>query len=264
MSNEILSFLFQLNDSASIILKRARSEQDFQIHKKKVSDIFTDADIAVEKNIIEAIQEKFPDHHILSEETFPDTKTSHEHLWIIDPIDGTTNFANNLSYVAISIAYAHKGVVQAALVSSPFLNQVFHATKNGGAFLNKEPLSCSSISDLKNAVIGVQFPRGAKQKESGIQRIASLCGKTRALRHFGAIALDLCNIAAGRMHGCYGSIAPWDIAAGALIAREAGAKIGHYNTEETTSSFPEDLSSQNLIVADPGIFDELKKILEKN
>jgi myo-inositol-1(or 4)-monophosphatase len=195
-------------------------------HKEGVNNLVTEADHASEKAIIDLIQSQFPDHFILSEETgemasMSDTK------WIIDPIDGTINFANGIPICCVSIGVEHKGEMILGSVYNPFMNELFFAEKGKGATLNGRPITVSNKDSILHSCLVTGFPYQYLDSENGpLQVFEKLVRKAIPVRRLGSAALDLCWTAAGRFDGFYEhKLQPWDSAAGFLMVQEAGGKV---------------------------------------
>ena len=193
-------------------------------------NLVTDADVQCEQAIIAEIHRVFPDHAILAEESTDrlTTATVPEHLWIIDPIDGTNNFAHYLPHFGISIAYYHRGVPAAAVVYNPVREDLFTATQRGGAFYNGRPIQVDRSETLDKVLIGVGFyyDRG-QMMHATLAAIGELFSHhIHGIRRFGAASLDLCAVAIG-WYGAYFEyqLSPWDFAAGRLIVEEAGGHV---------------------------------------
>ena len=228
------------------------------ISKKGPRDLVTNVDKATEKFIIKAIKKEFPDHGILAEESAKTLKNaaSKEYIWIIDPIDGTTNFAHGIPNYAVSIAifqttakesssnYEYmSGELIAGVVHAPLLKETFYAGKGKGAFLNGKKIKTSPTKTIKDSVIATGFPY--EDKEENMHYFNKVVKTSRGIRRFGAASLDLCYVAAGRFDAYWElGIKPWDIAAGALIVEEAGGKLSDTNGEPL-DLFGEDILSTN-------------------
>lgn len=232
--------------------------------KKNARDLVTAADLAADKLITQAIASAFPSHRILSEEssgTIDGKALSHGHWWIIDPIDGTVNFAAGQRHVGVSIAYARDGVVQVGVVHAPFLDECFVATCGGGATLNDVTIHASENSDIVRSTIATGFPSDRSELEPLVWRVRQVLSHAQDIRRLGAASIDTCWVACGRLDAYYETVWPWDIAAAALIAREAGARCGEISPHPRNTELPPDLRSAEFLVAAPNIFDEIKAIL---
>lgn len=259
---EILENAIRIAQMAGATIKEIREKNGFTEELKFGYELLTSADIASNDLIISEIQKAYPEHHIISEESINESFSIEAPTWIIDPIDGTVGYANGHYQCAISIAYADRGEVQVGVVYNPFLEELFHAAKGEGAFLNHTPIHVKSVSDLSQCVVATGFPH----KKENIPHITSfltrLLPHIRDVRRMGSAALDYCWVACGRVQAYYeSSLAPWDMAAGRLIAIEAGAKAGHYDMTEAAITLPGDINGKNILVSSPGIYDKLTQIL---
>ena len=225
-------------------------------------ELVTNADFAANDLIKEEIIRLFPDHNILSEEDPVRDYDIRRPTWIIDPIDGTVNYANGHFMVAISIAYAENGAVRLGVVYNPFLDELFYAAEKSGAYLNGRKISVKDAASLKSCLIATGFPY-RKNKDDIHEifvRMERLLPHIRDIRRMGAAALDICWVAAGRLQGYYeGQLNPWDVAAARLIAREAGASIGYYKAPVDGTA--DSIRSNHLVISSPKVFAELKELL---
>ncbi len=260
----ILDFTTQVAEQAGDLIVQMRASRQLKTSYKQHIELVTDADLASDQLIIDAIKKIYPEHQILSEESSPDLSSieySDTPLWIIDPIDGTVNYAHYHQQVAISIAYCIKGQVQVAVVYCPFQAEMFTAIRDQGAWLNDQPIRCSDKTQLNKALVATGFPYDKKGKlpqlMSSLEAILSNCADVRRI---GSAALDICWVAMGRLDAYYETVSVWDSAAAILIAREAGAKCGHF--VDVPKGEPVELYSENLLISNPVIFDELKSILK--
>ena len=207
--------------AGEIILKyynRAATEE------KSAGNLVTEADLKSEAAVKDLITANFPSHSILGEEGGGETDVNAESLWLIDPLDGTNNYAHGFPFFSVSIAYAEKGEVVAGVVYDPLKNELFSAVRGGGAFLNGSPIRVSGRK-LKDALIGTGFyyDRGRMMK-STLESIGRLFENgIHGIRRAGSAALDFCYVASGRLDGYFEyQLNPWDFAAGMLILKEAG------------------------------------------
>lgn len=251
--------------SAAQAVVRLRETADSDISFKTPKDLVTPADIASERIIIEMLRSHFPNDAILAEESSPaysDREILSGPLWIIDPIDGTTNFAHQQPHCAISIAYAERGEVQLGVVHAPFYNEIFHATRSGGAFLNDAPIKARKVTKLKDALIATGFVFREPTFQEMMARLGRAVKATLDVRRIGAAALDIAWIGCGRLDGFYEvPLSPWDIAAGKLIATEAGARAGFIDGPLKDEIVPSELYARDPIIACADIFDELRAVL---
>lgn len=215
---------------ASHLLKKGFGTT-FKIENKEgKNNLVTEYDKASEKCIIEEIRKHFPHHGFLAEES--GSSSGSDILWIIDPLDGTANFAHGIPWFSISIAATLGETILAGVVLNPMTGDLFSAEKGGGAFLNGEKLKVSAESNIDKAMLGMGFP--ARSLEDNplhcIDRLAEFVEQGIPLRRMGSAALDLSYVAAGRFDGFWElTLQPWDIAAGQLLVEEAGGKISHYD-----------------------------------
>ncbi|SDJ32524.1 inositol monophosphatase family protein [Billgrantia gudaonensis] len=239
----------------------ARREHRFSHHYKDGQELVTDVDVAVDTLIGERLATQLPDDERLSEELAPalDRLAQAEALWVVDPIDGTVNFAHGLYHVAVSIAWASHGEVCLGVVHAPFLGETFTALKGQGAWCNDKPIRASRTNDLDRCLVGTGFPYRRDSRPPLMRRLEAVLTHCRDVRRNGSAALDLCDVACGRLDAYYESVSPWDFAAGQLIAREAGARTGHLYP--CPGGIPPDLYGENLLVASPEVHGELAELL---
>lgn len=216
--------------AGKILTKNFGIEADYQVQAKSQHDFVSELDKAAEQAIIRTIQKTYPDHSILAEESGSHEGATPEHQWIIDPLDGTTNYLRGIPHFAISIAYLHKGSVQAAVVYDPLREELFSASKGAGAQLNGKRIRVKGQRDLHGALLATGFPFKRKDLMESYQAVfAALFEQTSDMRRAGSAALDLAYVAAGRIDGFWEfSLQPWDIAAGSLIVREAGGLVADF------------------------------------
>lgn len=221
--------------------------------KSSLTDHVTEADRAAERAIIAGILATRPDDAILGEETSARDGTSGVR-WVIDPIDGTTNFVYGIPAYAVSIAVERDGQVVAGVVHDPVAPCTYTATRGGGAARDGRPIRCSTRTELATALIGTGFSYLAARRAQQARLLAELLPRVRDIRRFGAASLDLCAVASGRLDAYYEhGLQPWDLAAGWLIAHEAGAVVGDLRGG--------DPSSEHLVAAAPALFEPLVGLL---
>ncbi|MBI64747.1 MAG: inositol monophosphatase [Candidatus Marinimicrobia bacterium] len=223
-------------------------------------DLLTKADLKSEEHIINQIQNEFPKHSILSEEK-GNLLTDNEYLWIIDPLDGTTNFAHNLPIFSVSIGLVKKGTKTiCGVVYNPAANKCFYAEKNKGAFLNGKNINHTSSNTLTDSLIVTGFPYLHDLRyDVSFEIFKDFYDRTRGVRRLGAASLDLCFVAMGRFDGYYEyELKPWDICAGSLIASESGCKLSDWNGK----SLPHDGS--RILCTNGKIHNQMIEILTKN
>ena len=242
-------------------IKRIRLEHAERIVEKSDGSHLTAGDLAAQEIVIAAIKTEFPAHAILSEEMTKEEQASARdsvELWVIDPIDGTTNYAYGSRQVGISIGFAREGKVIAGVVYNPFNDELFSAARGFGAALNGAPITIGTraVDGMSDALIGTGFPSLSNGREAEVRRIGNVLRQCRDVRRAGACSLDLCDVACGRLDAYYESVQPWDMAAGGLIAREAGARVLNFETGADT-----ELDGVTLLCARPDIVQQLNEIL---
>ena len=193
-------------------------------------DLVTQADMASEELITTAIKKVFSSHNIIAEESDFETINS-DYCWVIDPLDGTTNFVHTLPIFAVSIGLQYKSKTILGVVYNPVYNQCFHATLNGGAFLNNSPLSVSSTNTLSKSLLVTGFPYIHSERwKASFKLFEDFYSSNQGMRRLGAAALDFCFVAMGRFDGFYEfDLQPWDVCAGDLILREAGGETSDWD-----------------------------------
>jgi len=259
---EITDFAENLAREAGELVRREREENTLRTDYKHQTELVTHADVMADEFITGAIRKRFPAHRILSEETMPDLSQAEEldtPLWIIDPIDGTVNYAYGHPQVAVSIAYAEKGQVQAGVVHAPFSGETFRATKGEGTTLNDNPIQHSGATEPRQSLFATGFPYTKDKLEPLINRLNAMIHQCRDLRRIGSAALDICWVACGRLDIYYETVSPWDFAAARLIAKEAGATAGHFG--DVPEGYPEDLWGQDLLISAPAVWEPAREIL---
>jgi myo-inositol-1(or 4)-monophosphatase len=200
------------------------------ISKKGERDLVTEADLMSEKAVVAAITKAFPDDAIIAEEGGEQGKKS-DRKWIIDPLDGTTNFAHSFPFFAVSIGFMVNDDVVTGVVYNPIMDEFFEAEKGKGAFLNKRPIKVSGTATLKDALVATGFPYDIDKKSDVIiGRLKKIIVEVQGLRRPGAASIDLCYVAMGRLDGFWEQdLKPWDTAAGCIILTEAGGEISDYS-----------------------------------
>jgi myo-inositol-1(or 4)-monophosphatase len=245
--------------AAGAIINRAALDLDLlKVNTKGPNDFVSEVDQAAEQAIIEILLQAYPGHGILAEESgrTHGAKNS-EYIWIIDPLDGTTNFLHGFPVYAVSIALVHRGIVQQGVVYDPTRNDLFYASKGRGAFLNDRRLRVSKRTRIADALIGTGFPfrRGDNFKRY-VKMFEEVMQQCAGLRRPGAAALDLCYVAAGYYDGFFETgLNPWDIAAGSLMITEAGGLIGNFTGEADY------LYQREVAAGNPKIYGQLVKVL---
>ncbi len=228
MNNQIyLQFAIKIAKQAGKVLEE-NFKQEHQIsHKGPKSikyNLVTETDRQSEQLIVRAIKKNFPTHSVLGEEYGNSGTGSSEYRWIIDPLDGTTNYIHGYHFFAVSIGVEIKGEIVAGVVYAPLLKELFTASKGGGAFLNGKPLHVSKAKKLEDSLLATGFQY--RDEYNNIPHLSHFLPLVHGIRRSGSAAIDMCYVAAGRYEAYWeGGIYPWDIAAGSLIVGEAGGKV---------------------------------------
>jgi myo-inositol-1(or 4)-monophosphatase len=242
---------------AGAIINRASQDiGTLTIKSKNFNDFVSEVDVAAERAIIDTLKDAYPSHGFLGEES---GSTSHQSdfIWIIDPLDGTTNFLHNFPQYCVSIALQHKGEITQAVIYEPNRNDLYTATKGRGAFLNDKRIRVSKCDKLQEALIGTGFPfRDFKYLDDYLHMFKSMIQKTTGIRRAGSAALDLAYVASGALDGFWEiGLSPWDIAAGGLLIQEAGGIVTDLSGQTGW------LESGNILVASPKIHDDMQAII---
>ena len=241
---------------AGSIINRASLDLDLiRVSNKGRSDFVTEVDKAAEQAILEIVSKAYPDHAILAEESGASGKS--EYTWIIDPLDGTTNFIHGFPQYAVSIALRHREHVTQAVVYDPTRNELFTATRGRGAFMNDRRLRVSKRERMADCLIGTGFPfRSIEHLEEYVQMFKRITEATCGIRRPGAAALDLAYVAAGRLDGFWEiGLSPWDMAAGSLLILEAGGLVSNFQGD------PGFMEDGRIVCASPKIFPQLLKLV---
>ena len=244
--------------AGAIINRAALDIEVLKVNTKNPNDFVTEVDHASERAIIDTLLEAYPGHAILAEESGRAHGAKHsDYVWIIDPLDGTTNFIHGLPTYAVSIALAHRGQVQQAVVYDPARNDLFYASKGRGAFLNDRRLRVSKRTRMAEALIGTGFPfRKGDNFKHYLKIFETVMQSCAGLRRPGAAALDLCYVAAGWYDGFFETgLQPWDVAAGSLLVSEAGGLIGNCTGD---ADF---LYQREVVAGNPKIYGQLVHLL---
>lgn len=252
-----LSYIETLARKAGAILRDGYSKEH-TVAYKGVIDLVTEIDHQSEAFLLGEVQRDFPTHHIFSEESGV-IEGNDEHIWYIDPLDGTVNYAHHIPIFCVSIAYAFKGTLTLGGVYDPMRDEMFLAERGKGATLNGQPIGVSSTTELQKSLLVTGFPYDTWNTErDNFANFIKFGKMTQGVRRLGSAALDLCYVAAGRFDGFWElALKPWDVAAGGLVCEESGAHITNVKGETDFISPP-----QSVLAATPGIhalmLDELR------
>lgn len=246
---------------AGNIINRASLDLDrVQVGSKGRSDFVTEVDRAAEAAIIEILSAAYPNHDFLAEESgASNPEGGREYLWIIDPLDGTTNFIHGFPHYAVSIALQHRGQIEHAVIYDPPRNQLYTASRGRGAYMDDRRLRVSRRAGLRDSLIGTGFPfRQLDHLDEYVRMFKSIVEATAGIRRPGAAALDLAYVAAGRLDGFWEfGLSPWDIAAGSLLIQEAGGMISDFN------GGPDFLGTGNVVCGSPKVFEQLSALVQQ-
>lgn len=256
--NPILNTAFKAARKAGDMMIRASNNLSaIKVDSKAFNDFVSDIDRMSESILIEALKEAYPQHKITTEESGSHGKARAEYEWIIDPLDGTTNYLHGHPQFAISMALLHKGVLQEALVYAPERNDLYLASRGKGALLNDRRIRVSNRIELNQCLIGTGFPVvDQSMMDTYLAILKDFLSKTAGARREGAASLDLCALATGRFDGFFEfNLKPWDIAAGALIAKEAGAIVTDMQGEQNW------LESGDIVAANPKVLAQMLQII---
>jgi myo-inositol-1(or 4)-monophosphatase len=214
--------------AGSIINRAALDGSGMQVKAKHANDFVTETDRAAEAAIIDAVHRAYPDHAILAEESGATNTEASEYRWIIDPLDGTTNFIHGFPQYCVSIGIEHRGALAHGVVYDPGRNELFTASKGRGAFLNDRRIRVSKCQKLQDALVGTGFPfKELARADLYLKQLRNLMEKSSGVRRAGAAALDLAYVACGRLDAFWElGLSAWDMAAGALLIQEAGGLVG--------------------------------------
>jgi myo-inositol-1(or 4)-monophosphatase len=251
MNHEFAQYLAAAWDAASSAGKLIRDnwEAPKQISFKGAIDLVTSIDRGAEKLTVEALHRKFPSHSILAEEDTMLTGTEDTHRWIIDPLDGTTNFAHSYPHFCVSIALEIQTEVLLGLVYDPLREECFCAVRGDGATLNGKRIHVSATAELDKSLLATGFPYDRRERaDEYLAVFKAFITRSQGVRRNGSAALDLCYVACGRIDGFWeAKLRPWDVAAGAIIIREAGGVMSGYSGGQFSIWGDETLASNGVI-----------------
>ena len=256
----VLNIAIKASRRAGAVINRASFDLDkLTIEQKAQNDYVSEVDRAAEQAAIQVLKDAYPQHNILAEESgFQDNNS--EYMWIIDPLDGTTNFLHGFPQYCVSIALSVKGVVQHGVIFDPVRNDLFTASKGAGAFLNDRRIRVSKTINIKAALLGTGFPyKDFGNFDQYIATFKEMTQKSSGIRRPGAAALDLAYVACGRFDGFWEQgLSPWDVAAGGLLVQEAGGLISDFKGESDW------LNSGTLVCGTPKVFAPMLGIVQNH
>jgi myo-inositol-1(or 4)-monophosphatase len=241
--------------AGNIIVRSLDRLESLSVQTKDRNDFVTEVDQQAEREIISILHKAYPDHGFLAEES--GAQIGNEYEWIIDPLDGTTNFLHGFPQFAVSIALRHKGRLEQAVVYNPLSQELFTASRGGGAYLNERRIRVSNRKGLDGALLGTGFPFKAQQHlDAYLEMFRALFPQTAGIRRPGSAALDLAYVAAGRLDGFWEiGLNIWDMAAGVLLIQEAGGVSSDFSGGHNY------LASGNLVSGNPKVFAEILKAI---
>jgi myo-inositol-1(or 4)-monophosphatase len=243
-------------NAGDFIVRKINRLADIKVETKSPNDFVSEVDRQAEERIIDTLLKAYPNHSILAEES-GEIIGSEDYRWIIDPLDGTTNYLHGFPHFAVSIACQSKGRLEHAVIYDPMKQEIFAASRGDGATLNNRKIRVTALKSTQGALLGTGFPFKHKDQLGEFLALFNEFFKTASdIRRAGSAALDLAYVASGRLDGFWeAGLKSWDVAAGALIVREAGGLIGDYNGDEHY------LENGQIIAANPKLFgDMLHKI----
>ena len=243
----------------AILIRHFNKLDKLKVEKKGHNDFVSDADRAAEEAVIEVIRNHYPDHAILAEESGKHGES--DAVWIIDPLDGTTNYLHGFPQFCVSVGIQVKGRMEAAAVYDPMSQDIFAAARGEGATLNDRKIRVSGRKEMEFALIGTGFPFRQENMDMGpyLEMLGKVVKNTAGVRRPGAAALDLCYVAAGRLDGFWEcGLKPWDIAAGSLIIREAGGIVSGLDGSENY------MESGHILCGTPKVYAGLAKLCARD
>jgi len=242
--------------AGKIILRHLDQLDRVQVESKGRNDFVSHVDRMAEEAILDVIRRAYPEHAVLAEES--GLHRQHDYLWIVDPLDGTTNFLHGYPQFAVSIAVYHQGRPFQGVILDPLRNELFTASRGGGAQLNDRRIRVSKTSTLEQSLLGTGFPfKRMDHLETWIDSFRLLLPRTSGVRRAGSAALDLAHVACGRLDGFWEfGLSPWDIAAGCLLLQEAGGIVSDFSGGQ---SF---LETGDVIGGNPRLHAELLRVLK--
>jgi len=242
--------------AGSIINRAALDAGGLQVRSKRAKDFVTQVDQAAEQAIIDIVRKAYPEHGFLAEESGASQQHA-EHVWIIDPLDGTTNFIHGFPQYCVSIGIQQRGALAHAVIYDPARNELFTASKGRGAFLNDRRMRVSTLTKFGDALVGTGFPfKELGRLDLYTRQLQTMMKTCVGVRRAGAAALDLAYVACGRLDAFWElGLSPWDMAAGALLIQEAGGLVGDLKGDQGF------LESGDIAAATPKVFTALLEAL---
>lgn len=246
--------------AGTVITRNMDRIDTLQIERKQRNDFVSEVDRQAESEVISVLKKAYPDHAILGEESGLHGDADSEYMWVVDPLDGTTNFLHGFPHINVSIALKHKKRADQAVVYNPVSQELFTASRGQGAWLNNKRIRVSKVNALESALVGNAFPyRDGADLDFYINTLRDVTTRCSGVRRPGACALDLAYVAAGRLDGYWISgFSEWDVAAGALIVREAGGLVNDYQGGDQY------VANRELVAGNPKISHALLQVLKQH
>jgi myo-inositol-1(or 4)-monophosphatase len=244
---------------AGAIINRASVDGGFEVQAKRANDFVTEIDKAAEAAIIGIVRQAYPDHAILAEESGETAGIAKsEYTWVIDPLDGTTNFIHGFPQYCVSIGIRYRGQIAHAVIYDPVKNELFTGSKGRGAFLNDRRVRVTKCNHLRDGLIGTGFPfKELTRLDLYMKQMKTVVGSSAGIRRAGAAALDLAYVACGRLDGFWEmGLSRWDMAAGSLLVKEAGGLVGGLKGEDDW------YESGDIVAATPKVFVQLLEAIK--
>ena len=259
MQHPMLNLAIKAARRAGSIINRASLAGGFEVQTKRANDFVTEIDKAAENAIIDIIRHAYPDHAILAEESGEDTGAEKtEYTWVIDPLDGTTNFIHGFPQYCVSIALRYRGQLAHAVVYDPLKNELFTASKGRGAYLDDRRVRVTKCAHLRDGLIGTGFPfKELDRLDLYMKQMRTMMTSSAGVRRAGSAALDLAYVACGRIDGFWEmGLSKWDMAAGALLIREAGGLVGGLTGEDDW------YATGDIVASTPKLFPQLLEAIK--
>ncbi len=256
----MLEFLQAAEEAARIGGQVLRSwSSRFSVTEKSRANLVTEADHASQQAIFEFLSRRYPQHNFLGEEGLSQTRPGASFRWIIDPLDGTTNYVHQFPYYAVSIGLEREGELIAGAIYNPSTEEMFLAAAGHGATLNRKPIRCSQVDSLEQAMVIASLPSATSAADVTVQRFLGMLGQAQTVQRTGSAALNLAHMAAGHIDGFWStSLYPWDMAAGVLMVREAGGLVTQFDGSEF------DVNISSLLAANgPAVHTAMAERLQK-
>lgn len=239
----MLEYLRSAEEAARLAGQVLRSwASKITVREKSRANLVTEADTASQEAIHDFLRRRYPQHQFLGEEDLASGHADSPYRWVIDPLDGTTNYVHGFPYYAVSIGLEHERELVAAAIYNPVHDEMFLAARGQGAWLNRQPLRVSDVTELRSAMLIASLPVATDPADAAVRRFLSVLGQAQTVQRTGSAALNLAYLAAGRIEGFWStSLKPWDMAAGVLLVREAGGLVTRID------GGPFDLMAANLL-----------------